>query len=258
MNPLVNKLADWAVRNAPKILTTIGVCGVIGTSVMAVKATPEAIRRKDKAIAELEDKDDMVEKTVAVVKACAPVYAPAIAMGGLTITSILAGQKVMSGRQAALAVAGSVAETALQDYQAKAIEKFGEAAHREIMDEVAKQRLDETPLVPADVIETGRGDTLCLDCQTGRYFRSSIEDVRQAEAEVCRLLNDEYWVPLNVFFDELGIGNDGDTSKLGETNGWWVDYGSGGPNIYFTSALKDDSIPVLVINYDTVNKFARR
>lgn len=241
MVPLVEKAVGFMVKNAPRILTSIGIGGVIATSVMAVKETPEAMAK----IEELDIPEDAhpVEVYVEKAKAVLPVYLPAIGMGVLTITSILSAQRIMNGRQAAAAVAATIAENALKDYQDEVLAKVGANKALDIREGVAKKCLEKAPNVDESVVEhTGRGDVLCFDAVTGRYFRSSIEDVRKAESTIVKWCADEMSVSLNTFYEELGLR----PCKFGQKIGWRID--GVRPDIHFSSHIKDD-VPVLVIDY---------
>ena len=49
MNKLVHRASLYVRRNAPTILTCVGGIGVVATSVMAVKATPKALKLIEEA-----------------------------------------------------------------------------------------------------------------------------------------------------------------------------------------------------------------
>lgn len=244
MHPILKRGVEFVVRNSPRILATIGVCGVVGTSIMTAKATPEVMRRIDEL--EFDDPDDKVEVITKKVKAAAPVYAPAIGMGALTIASFLGSQHILTGRQASAAIAASVAETALKSYQDAAIETVGKAKHNLIMDEVAKKRLPKIIENNKNVELPGEGETIFADCQTGRMFRSTIERVRQAEAEVSRLMTSQFIVTLNDFYEIMGLGD----VDLGDNNGWIIDRGDQFEINFTYEAHPVTEEPVTVINYN--------
>ena len=216
MLPIFGKIAAWAIKHAPEILNAVAIGGVIATGVSAAKCTPEAQRRISEI--EFEETDGTVEIVVKKFKAAAPVYLPAVASGTLAIGCIIAGQTASHRRQAYLAGLAYTAEAALDNYKTALIEEQGVEAHHRIADNVARSKAryilsksDE------DSIEcTGHGNTLFIDSQTGRMFRSDIEAVRQAEAEVAREQGQEVIVSLNRFY-EL---NDLRSAKLGDKHGW--------------------------------------
>lgn len=246
MMPLVETAVRFAVKNAPKILATIGICGVAGTAVMAAKAAPEAKDILEKY--EYDEDKTPFQNNLEKVKAVAPVYAPAVGMGVLTVTSFLGAQHILSTRQAAAAIAATIAESTLKDYQEEVLKKVGKKKALEIREEVSKKKLEEAPSVDEAVVEhTGNGNTLCYDVVTGRYFRSSMEEVRKAENTIVKLCADEMAVCLNVFYEELGLR----PCKYGYMVGWRID--GVRPDMNFTTHLKDGE-PVLTIDYTVDNR----
>jgi hypothetical protein len=158
-------------------------------------------------------------------------------------------------RNAALAGAYSLTEAALKEYQAKVVEKIGEAKHREIKDDIAKEKIERNPVSKSEVIVTGMGETLCLDAFSGRYFKSDMETIKRALNKLSRDLMTDMFVPLNSVYSELGL----ERSKMGDLLGWHVDQvGSDLILPYFSSQLADDGRPCLVMDFETEPKYADR
>src|SRR5262249_34281366 len=112
---------------------------------------------------------DLSMTTKDKVKLVWPFYIPAAVMGASTIGSIIMANQVASKKIAALAVASGISERALQEYKAKVVEKIGESKEMAIRDEVAQDRVNNTPLNTREIILAGTGDVLCFDMLTGRY-----------------------------------------------------------------------------------------
>lgn len=134
-------------------------------------------------------------------------------------------------RNAALATAYTLSESALKDYQGKVIEMFGEKKNEAVKDAVAKDKVEKNPVVTREVIITEKGNTLCYDAISGRYFKSDIEKIKKAECELNRQMLDDMYVSLNDFYYEIGL----DSVKLGDELGWNVD--SGYIDLSFSSQL---------------------
>ena len=62
----------------------------------------------------------------------------------------------------------------MKEYQAKVVETLGEAKARKIKDEIAKDKVKNDPISNKEVIITGKGDMLCYDVLSGRYFKNNI------------------------------------------------------------------------------------
>lgn len=236
-------------KHSPEILTGIGIAGMITTTVMAVRATPKALilieERKEEIGAEKLEAMDMVKTTWAC-------YIPAVITGTLSVVCLIGASSVNARRNAALATAYTLSESALKDYQGKVIEMFGEKKNEAVKDAVAKDKVEKNPVVTREVIITEKGNTLCYDAISGRYFKSDIEKIKKAECELNRQMLDDMYVSLNDFYYEIGL----DGVKLGDELGWNVD--SGYIDLSFSSQLASDGTPCLVIDYSVAPRYDYR
>lgn len=236
-------------KHSPEILTGIGIAGMITTTVMAVRATPKALilieERKEEIGAEKLEPMDMVKTTWAC-------YIPAAITGTLSVACLIGASSVNARRNAALATAYTLSESALKDYQGKVIEMFGEKKNEAVKDAVAKDKVEKNPVVTREVIITEKGNTLCYDAISGRYFKSDIEKIKKAECELNRQMLDDMYVSLNDFYYEIGLDN----VKLGDELGWNVD--SGYIDLSFSSQLASDGTPCLVIDYSVAPRYDYR
>lgn len=236
-------------KHSPEILTGIGIAGMITTTVMAVRATPKALilieERKEEIGAEKLEAMDMVKTTWVC-------YIPAAITGMLSVACLIGASSVNARRNAALATAYTLSESALKDYQGKVIEMFGEKKNEAVKDAVAKDKVEKNPVVTREVIITEKGNTLCYDAISGRYFKSDIEKIKKAECELNRQMLDDMYVSLNDFYYEIGL----DSVKLGDELGWNVD--SGYIDLSFSSQLASDETPCLVIDYSVAPRYDYR
>lgn len=236
-------------KHSLEILTGIGIAGMITTTVMAVRATPKALilieERKEEIGAEKLEAMDMVKTTWAC-------YIPAAITGTLSVACLIGASSVNARRNAALATAYTLSESALKDYQGKVIEMFGEKKNEAVKDAVAKDKVEKNPVVTREVIITEKGNTLCYDAISGRYFKSDIEKIKKAECELNRQMLDDMYVSLNDFYYEIGL----DSVKLGDELGWNVD--SGYIDLSFSSQLASDGTPCLVIDYSVAPRYDYR
>lgn len=236
-------------KHSPEILTGIGIAGMLTTTVMAVRATPKALilieERKEEIGAEKLEAMDMVKTTWAC-------YIPAAITGTLSVACLIGASSVNARRNAALATAYTLSESALKDYQGKVIDMFGEKKNEAVKDAVAKDKVEKNPVVTREVIITEKGNTLCYDAISGRYFKSDIEKIKKAECELNRQMLDDMYVSLNDFYYEIGL----DSVKLGDELGWNVD--SGYIDLSFSSQLASDGTPCLVIDYSVAPRYDYR
>lgn len=233
-------------KHSPEILTGIGIAGMITTTVMAVRATPKALilieERKEEIGAEKLEAMDMVK----TAWAC---YIPAAITGTLSVACLIGASSVNARRNAALATAYTLSESALKDYQGKVIEMFGEKKNEAVKDAIAKDKVEKNPVVTREVIITEKGNTLCYDAISGRYFKGDIDKIKKAECELNRQMRDEMYVSLNDFYYEVGLDN----IKIGDELGWNID--NGYINLSFSSQLAGDGTPCLVIDYSIAPRY---
>ena len=206
MNELLSKSKVFIKKNASTILTTIGGVGVIATSIMAVKATPKALQSLEEA---KEEKGDDLTKFEAAMVA-GPAYIPSIVMGTTTIACIFGANILNKRQQAALMSAYAMVNSSYKEYKEKVRELYGEEANDNVQTEIAKDKYNESEVMDAD------GEELFYDEFSKRYFKSTKYKVQEAEYFINRDLIMMEAVPLNAFYDYLGIdGIDG-----GDEVGW--------------------------------------
>ena len=227
-------------RHSPEILTGLGIAGMISTTIMAVKATPKALilieNRKD----EMEvDKLPLLE----LVKTAWRCYIPAAVTSSLSVICLIGASSVNVRRNTALATAYSLSESALKEYQEKVIETIGEKKEQTVRDAIAKDKIEKNPVNNREVIITDKGNTLCYDAISGRYFKSDIERIKRAVNDINKNLLDDMYVSLNDFYYEIGLDN----TKIGDSLGWNVEKGL--IELNFSSQLASDGTPCLVIDY---------
>ena len=220
----------------------IGIAGMVVSTVLAVKATPKALRLVEEA-----KKRETVEvlPTKEVVKVTWKCYIPAAVTGIFSVSCLIFSTAVHSRRNAALATACSISEAALKEYRDKVIETVGEKKETIIRDAIAKDHINQNPVSSNEVILTGKGDVLCYEIWSGRYFRSDIEKLRKIENDLNREMIGDMYVTLNDFYDLIGIPN----VKIGDDLGWSISRSS--IEMSFSSQLTEDGTPCLVVGFVT-------
>ena len=248
MKPKLHQKAGRVLRKAsPTILTCIGAVGVVATAVLAVKATPEALRLIE--IAEDHRHDDDPNWTwspltkTEIIKTTGKCYVPAVVTGALSVACLIGASSVNAKRNAALATAYTISETALKEYREKAVEVVGPKKEQAIRDAVAKEQLVKNPIGKNEVICTGKGEVLCYDPLSGRYFKSSADQLKKAENNLNRQMRDELHITLNEFYYEIGLSD----IDVGSNLGWDIDKGY--IDLDFSSQLDENGTPCLVVGH---------
>lgn len=230
-------------RNSPTLLTGFGVAGVISTAALAIKGTVLAV--KVIAVEELCEKRKLAnkEKLELVWK----LYIPTAASSALTIAAIIGANHISSRRNAALVSLYTVAESALNEYQDKVTEMFGEKKEAKVREEIAQDRLDAHPI--SEVILSGKGAHMFFDSLSGRYFRSDVETVRRVQNDFNEVLFNDMFVPLNELYDMLGL----EGTEMGRRAGW--DIQNGKLEIQFSAKIATDGEPCIVLSYTIEPKY---
>lgn len=231
-------------KYSPEILTGIGVAGMITSTVLAVRATPKALRHLDDAQCDKGEPLTAVEK----VKACWKDYIPAVATGVTGAACVIGASKINYKRNAALAAAYTLSETAFSEYKEKVIETIGEKKEQIVKDKVTEKKVKENPVESKKVIITGNGDTLCLDIKFNQYFKSDIESIRRAVNNINARLNaGEEYVSVSDFYDELDIPTN-EQPAVADDLGWNVGR-EGLLEVDFGTAMSTDGRPCITIDY---------
>ena len=238
--PLIKTIRSGLAKHSPAILTALGITGMIGTTVLAVKATPKALDLIENKKEEL-DKDELT--VVETVKATWKCYVPAAITCATSAACLIGASSVHTKRNAALATAYKLSESALIEYRDKVVETIGEKKEQSVRDAIAKDHVEKNPVTNNEVIITDKGYTLCYDELSGRYFYSDIEKIKKAANELNRQMLNDMYVSLNELYYELGL----EGTKLGEQMGWNVDRGL--IDLKFSATVSADDRPCIVLDY---------
>jgi hypothetical protein len=164
MTRAFHKVGFTVKKHSPEILVVTGIAGVITSAVMACKATTKATAILENTKAELELIHDGVEngeiqgqeytpedgkKDTSIVYAqtglkLVKTYAPAVAIGLVSIGCILASNNILKKRNVALAAAYTVVDKGFKDYRGRVIERFGKELDRELKYNIKTKEVEET------------------------------------------------------------------------------------------------------------------
>ena len=147
-----SKVSFKIKKHSPEILVIAGIVGTVTSAVMACKATTKL----DEILDESKNKIDRIhtatekgevkgtkytpedgEKDLTLIYVqtgfkVLKLYGPAIALGTLSITSILAGHNITRKRNVALAAAYTAVDKSFKEYRDRVVERFGKELDREL------------------------------------------------------------------------------------------------------------------------------
>jgi hypothetical protein len=132
-------------KNQPTILFGAGVVGMVGSTVLACRATLKMQEIIDKtqtdlktarSLKHLEYSETDRQKDVAVIytrgtRDIVKLYAPATLLGVASIAALTKSHSMMKERNLALAAAYAAVDEAFKEYRARVVEKYGEEQDRE-------------------------------------------------------------------------------------------------------------------------------
>ena len=246
MTDIIKSVKTTISKHSPEILTGIGIAGMVTTTILAVKATPKAIK-----LIEAEKRAKHVDalSPVDTIKTVWKCYIPAAMTGASSIACLIGSNTINAKRNAALTTVYTLSEMARNEYKERVIETIGEKKERTIKEKVDAERIKKDPVSKKEVIITEKGTTLCYDHVFGRYFKSDIDIINRAMNKINREIVINMYASLNDFYAELGLS----PVEMGYDLGWNIDDGT--IEIEPSSQLADDGTPCLVIDYNIPPKY---
>jgi Family of unknown function (DUF6353) len=233
--------------NSHTLLTGVGVISTISSVVLTGRATFKAadVIRETESVIDLETAEEVEWEpltTLEKVRLVWPLYIPPTITLTMAIVSIVVANKVASTKIAALTLASGISERALQEYKEKVAEKLGPKQAETMKDEIAQRRVDANPVEANEVLATGMGDVLCYDAYTGRYFMSTVEQIRRAENQVNFQILHHMDASLSDFYDEIGLP----ATSLSDSVGWNADRRV---EMEFSTTMSSDKRPCISIDF---------
>lgn len=218
----IKTIQNGVVKHSPEILTGLGIAGMITTTVLAVKATPKALRlieEAEHAKAEKIPNEPHKLTPVETAKAAWKPYIPAVVTGVTSTACLIGGLSVSARRNAALATAYQLSTTALNEYKEKVVETVGETTAKEVREKIVQDKQDKIA-ENKTIIFAGDDDYLIYEPLSNQYFRSTANKIDAAVNYLNGRMIDgcEMYISLNEFLNELGLKN----SAVGHDLGWSV------------------------------------
>ena len=172
VNGVASKTVMKLKKHSPEILVVAGFAGTVVSAVLACKATTKVAEILDETNGTLDTihegmktgaingqeytTEDGKKDTVVVYAQTgmklAKLYGPAIILGTLSITSILASNNILRKRNVALGAAYAAIDKSFKEYRGRVIERFGEQVDTELKYGIKAKKFEEIEVDP----ETGK------------------------------------------------------------------------------------------------------
>ena len=252
----VSKIGFELKKHSPEILVVAGIIGAVTSTVLACKATVDAGPVIDEAKEDIDKIHDLVadegliesgayskeEGTKALAGVYAKtgikivkLYAPALIIGSLSVTSILASNNILRKRNVALAAAYATIDKSFKKYRQSVLDRFGDEVDKELRYGLKTEQITETVTDEkgnttevtknvrtfddeeyseyAIIFDEVNSDFFKRDAEYNRWFLSAQE----------RFANDKLkangYLFLNDVFDMIGVPR----TKAGQVVGWIYD-----------------------------------
>ena len=256
ISKVAKNLGGKISKNGPTILTAFAVGGLVTTVIFTVRATPKALQlineEYDRRAEEQIGVVDVQPLTkLEVVQVTWRVYIPTICMGAATVACIIGSNSINQRRNAALATVYGLTDVAFREYKDKVAETIGKHKELKVRDDISADKVKNNPPGTNEIVFTGKGEVLCYDSLSGRYFKSDIEQIRRAINDLNKEFLTDMWMSVNDLYYALGLAS----TKLGDSMGWKLEEGL--VEISFSSAVTPEGEPCLVLNYTVEPRYAR-
>lgn len=239
-----------AIKHSPEILAGVGVVGVVGSLVMACKATTklsdvleESKEQLDKikevaadpAYEEKYSQDDAKKDTtityVQTAMKVTKLYAPSVILCAGSLGCLLASNNILKKRNAALSAAYMTIDKSFKEYRKRVADRFGEQIEKEIRYNIKAEEITKVDENGNEVTETVKQidnsddpnsysdyarffDESCAAWQNDAEYNLTFLKAQQQYAN--DLLKARGRLFLNEVYRMLGI----DETKAGQVVGW--------------------------------------
>ena len=239
-----------AIKHSPEILAGVGVVGVVGSLVLACKATTklsdvleESKEQLDKikevaadpAYEEKYSQDDAKKDTtityVQTAMKVTKLYAPSVILCASSLGCLLASNNILKKRNAALSAAYMTVDKSFKEYRKRVADRFGEEVEKEIRYNIKAEEITKVDEDGNEVTETVKVmdgtddpnsysdyarffDESCAAWQNDAEYNLTFLKAQQQYAN--DLLRAKGRLFLNEVYRMLGI----DETKAGQVVGW--------------------------------------
>lgn len=261
VNGVTNKTVMKLKKHSPEILVVAGIVGAVASAVIACKATTKVSRiteeAKDsidtihesakngvtpggKTYSEEDSKKDLTLVYVQTGIKYAKLYAPAVILGTLSVTSILASNNILRKRNVALGAAYAAIDKSFKEYRGRVIERFGEQVDQELKYNLKAKKFEDIEVDP----ETGKekkvkktvtvadpnlqSDYAVYFDQKSRNYETNMDYNRMFLKAQQQYANDKLQTRGHIFLNEVLDDLDLPRSSAGQIVGWTKD----GPDGY--------------------------
>lgn len=258
-----HKIGFQLKKHSPEILVVAGVTGTVISAVMACKATTKLSGLLDDTkekidmyhqgaedgkvksnvngeivVVDYTEEDCTRDISIAYAQTAlnvAKLYAPAVALGALSITAILASNNIMRKRNFALVTAFATESKLFKEYRGRVIDRFGEELDRELKYNIVNKEVEETVVDEKGKEKKVKKTVQVVDPnsigQFARFFDEwcngfdpndreyNLMFLKAQQSQANTILQKRGYLILNEVYEMLGIPK----TSIGQYTGWVYD-----------------------------------
>jgi hypothetical protein len=236
-------------KHSPEILIVTGIVTGITGAVMACKATTKIdevlTKPKDKLdqinthieengyseeYTEKDAKNDIAKVQLQAGYQLAKLYAPSVALGIVSVTSILSGYNIMHKRNVAISAAYAAVNNSFKEYRGRVVNRFGEALDKELFYDI-KVKEEDKVVVNEDGSESVTKETVNvvdpnkIDATARIWYEGNpgwtkdpvynLKYLKLQQAQASKRLELQGYLFLNDVYEMLGFPKTADGQVLG-------------------------------------------
>ena len=239
-------------KHSPEVLVTAGVVGGVAAAVMACKATTKASSvleemhddlekiHKVSEMEEVEYTEEDLKKDTAIVYVqtgvkFAKLYGPSIALGALSITSILVGHNILRKRNLAISAAYATVSNGFKEYRERVVDRFGKELDNELRYNIKAKEVETEEVDPeTGEVRTGKKTVNVAEIRYDNDYTRIFDDgcigwtkdpeynklfLRRQQDNLNELLQRKGYLFLNEAYKAFGFA----ATKAGQVVGWVYD-----------------------------------
>ena len=258
---LVKKTGFKIKKHSPEICQAVGIVGMVGTVILACKATlklPKKTEILENHLKKIKENDKNDRKAIARMYGwyaieLVKLYGPCTALGVTSIASMSAATQILRNRNASLAAAYASVDAGFKAYRKNVISRFGEEVDKQLKFSATEETVKEKEELEDGTKKTVKKKINVIDSKEfagcspyakifdeyNPYYKDDAEYnlffIRQVEKYVNDKLRSDKFVYLNDVYKLLGF----QPTKAGQIVGWVYDKDNPNGDNYIDFGLND-------------------
>lgn len=241
----MNNFQQFLMKNKPGFLLGSGIGLLLSAIASAYVLGPLAKEAVEKE-KERQGVDELSAKDL--IRTTGPYILPTAALAVSGTICVVKGDKLNIDKGTEAIAAYALLKASDKEYREKTKEMVGEKKEKRIRESIAQDHVDNDPPEAHHIYYTGKGNVICRDAWTGKYFYGDYDKLKRIETNIDRRILDENFVPINEYYLEAGM----DEVEAGRL-GWRLENGYMQMNII--TVMTKDHQPCFEVSFREPDTF---